>query len=210
MESKKINARVSAKAIKIASIFSAKDDIRTYLKGVNIRPLSDGTAMISASDGHTAIVLRDENGFVGKEVTISICKDLLKYANNPSNVFVVFDNGKVVVQNIHSEEIFIQPGNSLIDGKFPRLEKTIKFEGYKKGILGSYNPKYLFRAITLSKEFAGSISFFHKEDVDVLIFSIESHELSLDCIGAIMPMHGEATLPTWFNPTIEQSDEAEK
>lgn len=191
-------ARVSAVAVKIVFPFIAKDDVRYYLNGVNIRPLEDGTAMIIATDGHRYIVVRDPNGYVEREITVGISKDALKHASSAKHTLDVMSNGSAVIAGPVAQPLFIQPGSSLIEGEFPRIERVASFTGYKEGISGAVNPKYLNDALTIGKSFGDSIRFFTKDANSPVTF-ILSGLGDLECFGGIMKLlDRHHALPDWF------------
>ncbi len=191
-------ARVNAVAIKMVFPFAAKNDIRFYLNGINIRPLDDGSAMIAASDGHRYIVIRDPHGYVEKEIVVLLSKDSIKHTNNAKHTLDVMSNGSAMISGDVAQPLFIQPGNSLIDGAFPRIEKIVNITGYKEGINGAVNPHYLFEALNIGKNFGKSIRFFTGGEDGPLTFVLGGCG-DLECFGGIMKLR-EAfdTLPAWF------------
>jgi|ERR1043165_5462254 DNA polymerase III sliding clamp (beta) subunit (PCNA family) len=191
-------ARVSAVAVKLVFPFAAQQDIRYYLNGINIRPLDDGSAMVIATDGRRYIVVRDPNGYVEKEVIVSISKDALKHAGNAKHTLDVMSNGAAMISGDVSQPLFIQPGNSLIEGAFPRIERVASLIGYKEGINGAVNPRYLHDALSIGKSFGSSIRFFTKDADSPLTFVLAGVG-DMECFGGIMKMRDNFdTLPTWF------------
>lgn len=189
-------ARVNAMAIKIAAPFMAKDDIRYYLCGVNIRPLEDGTTMIVATDGHRYVVVHDQNGFAEREIICAVKKDALKSCNSKST-FDVMSNGNAIVNDEVGIATFIQPGNSLIEADFPRIENVASALGYTEGISGAVNPNYVKDALAIGQHF-GSIRFFTKDADSVLLFVVGAMP-DLEVFGGIMKMRDSfEQLPTWF------------
>lgn len=192
-------ARVNAMAVKIAAPFMAHDDIRYYLNGINIRPLEDGTTMIVATDGHRYIVIRDQHGYAEAEVIVSVKKDALKTCNAKST-FDVMSNGAAMVNDEVGQPQFIQPGKSLIEGNFPRIENVASARGYKEGISGAVNPAYLKDALVIGQYF-GSIRFFTRDADSPLMFVVGGLG-DLEVFGGIMKMRDSfEQLPAWFpNP----------
>jgi hypothetical protein len=191
-------ARVTAVAVKMAFPFVAQQDIRFYLNGINIRPLEDGSVMIVATDGHRYIVVRDPNGYAEKEIIVTISKDALKHAANVKHTLDVMSNGNAMISDEVAQPLFIQPGNSLVDAKFPRIERVASTIGYKEGISGAVNPRYLNDALSIGKTFGESIRFFTRDNDGPLTFVLGGIG-ELECFGGIMKLRESFdALPTWF------------
>lgn len=192
-------ARVTAVAIKMVFPFMAKQDIRYYLNGVNIRPLEDGSVMVVATDGHRYVVVRDPHGYAEKEIIVTIDKDALKHATNAKHTLDVMSNGAAQISGEVAQPLFIQPGNSLIaDAKFPRIERIASTVGYKEGISGAVNPRYLNDALCIGKAFGESIRFFTRDSDSPLTFVLGGIG-ELECFGGIMKLRESFdALPTWF------------
>ncbi|WP_233854026.1 hypothetical protein [Paraburkholderia sp. HD33-4] len=190
-------ARVNAMVLKIVFPFMAQEDIRYYLNGINIRPLvlEDGV-MVVATDGHRYVVVRDQHGYAEEEIIVSIKKDALKSCNTKST-FDVMSNGSAMVNDETGQEQFIQPGNSLIEGTFPRIENIASAIGYKEGISGAINPAYLNDALKIGQHF-GSIRFFTRDQDSPLTFVVGGLG-DLEVFGGIMKMRDSfEQLPRWF------------
>jgi DNA polymerase III sliding clamp (beta) subunit (PCNA family) len=197
-ESSHMIARITSIAMKMVYPFAATQDIRYYLNGINIRPLEDGSVMVIATDGHRYIVVRDPNGYAEKEVIVSINKDALKHATNVKRTLDVMSNGSAMISDEVAQPLFIQPGNSLIEGNFPRIERVASVAGYKEGISGAVNPRYLHDALAIGKSFGESIRFFTRDSDSPLTFVLGGVG-ELECFGGIMKMHESfESLPDWF------------
>jgi DNA polymerase III sliding clamp (beta) subunit (PCNA family) len=190
-------ARVNSMALKIVFPFMATDDIRYYLNGVNIRPLIlDDGVMIVATDGHRYVVVRDQHGYAEEEMIVSVKKDALKSCNAKST-FDVMSNGSALINDETGQEQFIQPGNSIIEGTFPRIENIASAFGYKEGISGAINPAYLKDALAIGQHF-GSIRFFTRDADSPLTFVVGGMG-DLEVFGGIMKMRDSfEQLPRWF------------
>lgn len=197
-ESDHLIARINAVAIKLVFPFVAQQDIRYYLNGINIRPLEDGAAMVVATDGHRYIVVRDPHGFVEKEITVGISKDALKHAASAQHTLDVMASGRAMIADKVAQPLFLQPGNALIEGAFPRIERVASTIGYKEGISGAVNPKYLSDALVISKSFGESIRFFTRDADSPLTFVLGGLG-DLECFGGIMTKRDSFdALPAWF------------
>jgi DNA polymerase III sliding clamp (beta) subunit (PCNA family) len=189
-------ARVNAMAIKVAFPFMAQNDIRYYLNGINIRPLDDDSVMIVATDGHRYVVIRDQHGYAEKEIIVSVKKDGLKSCNAKSTLDIM-SSGSAMINDENGQAQFIQPGNSLVEGAFPRIENVAAAIGYSEGISGAINPAYLKDALTIG-QFFGSIRFFTKDADSPLMFVVGGLG-DLEVFGGIMKMRDSfEQLPQWF------------
>ncbi|WCM21402.1 hypothetical protein NDK50_08120 [Paraburkholderia bryophila] len=189
-------ARINAMAVKAAFPFIAQGDIRYYLNGVNIRPLDDGSVMVVATDGHRYVVVRDQHGFAEREIIVTVKKDALKSCNAKSTLDVM-SNGGSMVNDEGGVPQFIQPGNALIEGQFPRIENVASVIGYSEGISGAINPQYLKDALAIGQHF-GSIRFFTKDADSPLTFVVGGLG-DLEVFGGIMKMRDSFDqLPSWF------------
>jgi DNA polymerase III sliding clamp (beta) subunit (PCNA family) len=190
--------RVTSIALRMIFPFMAQQDIRYYMNGINIRPLEDGGAMLIATDGRRFVVVRDPNGFAESEIIVAVSKDMIRHATNVKYTLDVMSNGTAVISDEVAMPLFIQPGNSLIEGNFPRIERVASRIGYIEGISGAVNPHYLADALAIAKGQSGSIRFFDKDDDSPLMFAL-SGTGELECFGGIMKMRDSLyALPTWF------------
>ncbi|WP_321946599.1 DNA translocase FtsK [Paraburkholderia sp. J10-1] len=191
-------ARFNAMAVKIVAPFVAHDDVRFYLNGINVRPLDDGSVMIVATDGHRYVVVHDPAGYAERELIVATRKDGLKAAG-PKSTFDVMSNGAAFINDEHGAPQFVQPGNSLIEGEFPRIESVASTLGYKEGISGAVNPSFLVDALAIAKHF-GSIRFFTRDQDSALLFVVGGLGASeLEVFGGIMKIRDSfEQLPAWF------------
>lgn len=199
-------ARVSAVAVKMVFPFIAQQDIRYYLNGINIRPLEDGSVMVVATDGRRYIVVRDPHGYAEREVIVTISKDALKHMTSVKNTLDVMSNGSAMVSGDVAQALFIQPGDSLIEATFPRIERVASTTGYKEGISGAINPRFLADALLIGKSFGESIRFFTRDNESPLTFVLGGIG-ELECFGGIMKIRESFDqLPTWFPAPGEVHD----
>lgn len=191
-------ARISAVAVKLVFPFVAQQDIRFYLNGISIRPLEDGSAMVVATDSHRYIVVRGPHGYIEKEIIVTVSKDALKHAASAKHTLDVMSNGAAMISGDVAQPLFIQPGNSLVEATFPRIERVASTIGYKEGISGAVNPRYLADALAIGKSFGESIRFFTRDNDSPLTFVLGGLG-DLECFGGIMKMRESfEALPTWF------------
>lgn len=190
-------ARINSLVTKIVFPFVASDDIRPYLNGINIRPLADGSAMIVATDGHRFIVVRDPQGFVEGEVIVRVCKDALKHAD-VENTFDVLSNGHAQWNDKATLPVFIQPGQSVIEGTFPRIENVFDPVGYLEGISGAVNLNYLADVLKIKISSAPAIRFFSKDEDSPLLFVLMGVG-EIEIFGGVMKLReAYGWLPSWI------------
>lgn len=190
--------RVNSVAIKAAFPFIAEDDVRFYLCGVNIRPLDDGSVMVVATDGHRFIIVRDPNGYAEKEVVAHVSKDAIKHAD-VKVTFDVMNNGSVVWNDVAAMPVFVQPGNSVIDGTFPRIEGVVDCTGYREGIHGAVNLNYLVDVLKIKMGGkAPALRFFTRDEDSPLLFMISGIG-DVEVVGGIMKIRESlGWLPDWL------------
>lgn len=190
--------RVNSVAIKAAFPFIADDDVRFYMCGVNIRPLDDGSVMVVATDGHRFIIVRDPNGYADKEVIARVSKDAIKHAD-VKVTFDVLNNGSVVWNDEAAMPVFVQPGNSVIDGNFPRIESVVDSVGYREGIHGAVNPNYLVDVLKIKiGGKAAALRFFTRDEDSPLLFMISGIG-DVEVVGGIMKLRESLEwLPGWL------------
>lgn len=191
-------ARVNSVAIKAAFPFIAEDDVRFYLCGVNIRPLDDGSAMIVATDGHRFIIVRDPNGYAETEVIARVSKDAVKHADSQVT-FDVMNNGSVVWNDKVAQPVFIQPGKSVIDGDFPRIESVVDVVGYLEGISGAINMNYMADVLKIKMGTkTPAVRFFSRDENSPLLFLLSGIG-EIEVIGGIMKVRDSLQwLPRWL------------
>jgi hypothetical protein len=190
--------RVSAVAVRLVYPFVARQDVRYYLNGINVRPLEDGSTMIVATDGHRYIVVRDPGGYAEEEVIVEVSKDALKHAASAKHTLDVMSNGSAQISDATAQALFIQPGNALIEAVFPRIERVASITGYQEGISGPVNPRYLNDALAIGKTFGESIRFFTRDADSPLLFVLGGLG-DLECFGGVMKLRDSFdALPSWF------------
>lgn len=190
--------RVNSIAIKAAFPFIAESDVRYYLCGVNIRPLEDGSVMVVATDGHRFVVIRDPNGYAETEVIATVSKDAIKHADTKVT-FDVMNNGSAVWNDAAVQPVFVQPGKSVIDGTFPRIESVITCVGYLEGITGAVNMNFLADVLKIKiGTKAPAIRFFSRDEDSPLLFLLSGIG-EVEVIGGIMKVRDSlGWLPTWL------------
>jgi len=112
----KVNARLFA----AVAMFRAIIDIRHYLNGVYVEAAPQGGAVICACDGPQLALAYDPDGVAPKDGQIMpVAPALLTAARQRGATVVAIVGERLRVYNNKHEEAYIQPGKTLIDGKFP-------------------------------------------------------------------------------------------
>lgn len=137
--------RVSAKLVALVTPFMAKADIRYYLNGISIRPHPAGGAVICATNGHFLAAVHDRSAVCEHDVIISISPATaaaLK-SNISAGRELVLRHGRVAVME-GPDEVALQPGNPVLDGRFPEYEKVIPPTArLVPGLAGHFNTAYI-------------------------------------------------------------------
>lgn len=191
-------ARISSMAVRTVFPFVPTDDVRYYLNGINIRPLDAGGVMVTATDGHRFVIVRDTNGFAEREINARVVKDAIKHASEKVT-FDVLTNGQVIWNTAETLNVFIQPGMSIIEGDYPRIEAVCNTTGYTEGIKGPVNASYIADAMKIKVSTKqASIRFFTRDEHSPLLFMFEGLG-DIECMGGIAKMNGEfVALPDWL------------
>lgn len=193
-------ARINACVLKIAFPYIPKDDNRPEFNGLNIRKLGDGKydVMISATDGTRMVACKDHGGYAEEEIIVKVSIDAIRHAN-AGNTFNVMSNGSAMICNNHGDPVFIQPGNSLINAKFPDVKKIINPDGYAEGFSGRLNINYLRDAISaVEKCRFASVRLWTKDEKSPFIFSYKTN-IGLDVVHVIMAMRDDGNgFPLWI------------
>ena len=197
-EQRRMCARVNSVAIKAAFPFIAQDDVRYYLCGVNIRPLEDGSIMIVATDGHRFIIIRDPAGYAEDECVVSVSKDAIKHAS-ASVTFDVMSDGSAMWNDQSTAPLFIQPGTSVINGTFPRIESVVSTLGYEEGIRGAINMNYLSDVLKIKIGTKDPAVRFFSSDEGAPVLFLLSGIGEIEVFGGIMKVqNANEWLPRWL------------
>ncbi len=135
------NLCLTAKLLPIIAPFIAKNDIRYYLNAINVRPHKDGGAVICATNGHALGAIYDRDAVCEHEVTLRFdlrMRQACAAGLNNERQVVMLAERLAVIENGETE-VYIQAGNPVVDGQFPRYEKVIpKASRLQPGLAGMY------------------------------------------------------------------------
>lgn len=121
---------IPALAIAFLAPFIAQKDIRYYLNGLNIRPLSaeeGGGVLLAATNGHIAGLWHAADATCERQATLHITSETVETCRQNSNVrHVTITNDRLaVIEQIGKTppiEIFIQPSNTWADAQNTALK----------------------------------------------------------------------------------------
>lgn len=149
-------------------VFMARNDVRYYLNGICIKPCSEGGALLTATDGHRLMMIRDPEGFASREFIIPNMPQVLKICRTkqprklndrllaPSTIVVNDNRLNIVTGSFHATDCE-QPNVENcadhlhsawpfkeIDGNFPDVARVLpKDLAEKSDPAISVNCKYL-------------------------------------------------------------------
>ncbi len=197
--------------------FMAKDDIRYYLNGFHVKPHPDSEGVIlTATDGHRAVVIHDKEGHSDGEYILPISKALLSASKKaftkdklPINQvhfiknkvllrFVDLEGGDLpVIEPEHPESVvhyteFFAP----VDGRYPnvsRVFKDLKLESVENiGV----NVEYIGKLSVLLSKYKIAHLNFHGETNSITVVAGHFSEIT----AIIMPARSqkpESTTPAY-------------
>jgi hypothetical protein len=125
--------------VKALSKFMAKNDVRFYLNGFNIKPHPKGGVILTATNGHALVTIHDELGFSDAEYTMPLTKRFVSESEKGGPIpaqSILGDGNQMIISLIslsETEEFTLNETNGLylefankIDGKFPDLGNLFK------------------------------------------------------------------------------------
>lgn len=125
--------KFKAEYLPLLAAHMANNDVRFYLNGICVEPLANGLgALLVATDGHRLCVIHDQTATADRPHIVSISPGAVRAAagKKPRRMHLrdrnveYADGGRLVVIDEVGEEVFVQPGRPLIDGKFPDWRKN--------------------------------------------------------------------------------------
>lgn len=116
---------IPALAIAFLAPFIAQKDIRYYLNGLNVRPLSaeeGGGVLLAATNGHIAGLWHADDATCERQATLHITPETVEACCQNSNVrhVTIINNRLAVIEQVGNKppvEIYIQPSNTWADAQ---------------------------------------------------------------------------------------------
>lgn len=212
----------SGRGLAFLSHYKATDDIRYYLNGIYIAPLSreaGGGVIGAATNGHVLGMWHDKGGHADRAAILRVSKKLAaacadKTIGEHEPTLVLADNRLTVMRG--GEELYIQPNEYRdpskkpkrgwdrepweVAGDFPSLDRVVPNHAEATiGMTGTVNARYL-ELIAKSmpkdrfKHFGGvAIRQVNKDSSNLVLF-----EAMPEAIVIIMPMRSEVGAPEWL------------
>jgi hypothetical protein len=197
--------RISAEAVRSALHFAAKQDVRYYLNGVQVRPDNKGGALAIGCDGHTMVCMRDESGFVDRECILPLTHTDARHLKT-AHTLCVDASGRPFIVDTNHEITWISPKLE-ITANYPDIATILKpLSSYEEGLVGAFNPAYIDRIKRAAPARYAQVRFFHEKCKEpqngVMLFTLGRHGF-----GLVMPMRGEddplkLAVPTCLLPEV--------
>lgn len=218
------NLKLSASLVATVAPFIARNDIRYYLNGINVKPHKNGGAVICATNGHSLGAIYDPNASCDAEVilhldarTVAACGAKSK---EPRSLVII--NNRLAVVEESGIEVCIQAGNPIIEGNFPDYSRVIPAaDKLLPGLVGNFD-RELLRQIDVATQACVKAAGKVKGPFGVEYFSVGgSREGSAvarvralpNFVGVLMPIRSDAMLtvmPPWVGLTTQADGTVEE
>ncbi|WP_339862316.1 hypothetical protein [Paremcibacter congregatus] len=198
---------VNAEYLRLAALFSSTDPTRYNLHGVNIEPHPDGGALMVASDGHRLGIFYDRIGEAERSINLRLDKPTKSFLKKATTA--VLQDDRLVLKDV-TGEIFIQPGDFEIDGRFPNWRGILPKPAPACPVF-SLNLELLPAFAEVAKKMGPAMSIHASPEGGPIQFRVRD----ADFLGLWMPMQGplhwhpdgDVELPGWIsvNEAIEDA-----
>lgn len=159
-EEPRILCSLSAATVLRVLGFAAKNDIRYYLNGFNVRAAAN--PVVCASDGHVAYSEEDADGMAEIDLLLSITTRSTSILKRGHKVIVEGTSLRASLTVVDSNQtvIYVEPGNAIVQGRFPDIRAALgDFEKWEEGLAGAFQVPLLKRILTMQ----GAVRFYHEE-----------------------------------------------
>jgi len=179
---------IDANALRAAMAYQAKNDVRYYLNGIFIS--KDG--LVAATNGHTCLRVQCElDEPLAQDYIISIDGIVPKPANYAKANFIDNKTGFIQFYKYAAEKTpFKTLFFSIIDGKFPDLDKLYKdLDAPLATESIGINPQYLSQLTKIIKSRSPSVKMtFYGDNMPMLLTTASMYEFDNKVEVMIMPM----------------------
>lgn len=156
-------ADLSAKVMRRVLNFAAVQDLRYYLNGAQVVPgisRGNGAVRVTATNGHMLYTEEDKSAVVQRELIVNISQRGRVLLTGERRV-KVFGDQTVHITDSHGAALYIEPGQGVIEGKFPDIASLVGVPtDWHEGLRAPVNVQYLKVALSVS----GAIRFFSRKD----------------------------------------------
>jgi DNA polymerase-3 subunit beta len=219
--------RFNAKYVAVLAEFMAKKDVRYYLNGMFVTPHPDGGVILTATDGHTAVLIHDAEGetngdyiFAPSKALIAASKKRVGMVGRPEAVELIgesayvrlFKNDLAYDPTISAQDAHVEHCPT-IDGKFPDMRRVIP-TGTPEPSLITLNPEYMARIAKVGKalrlKFFGASFFTYGADKCTAVRLASLPE----ALFVIMSMRGDDAVKnlvgSWLESWVKSGKSEEK
>jgi hypothetical protein len=205
-----MNIVISAHKFAAASLWSAKKDIRTYLNGVLIEPLTEGGAAIVGSNGHVLCAIRDRFASCGdlseSGIIIGELSEIVKHAAKRVADRIVITDESIKVLDELLNVLYMSPrgtASHTLKGPFAPWRRVV-LEPNKDGKPAWLSSEYLSlhgdtaRILFGKKEYGTGTKIISGGYNDSAIIHYEGYP---DFYGIISPMRLDDNASSWLFPS---------
>jgi hypothetical protein len=216
---------ISPKYILPLSKFVAKNDIRYYLNGINVKPHPVKGVILTATDGSSLLTIYDKDGFCDRDYILPLSRQLVAASRKPKAwpKSVLFDGDRILVTS-HALDDFCEVELNAyivihceyvkeIDGKYPDVGGALTNKGLKPANSFQFNVAFLEKlkfCTDTPKHPAAKFYNLGKNQPTIAISGLDQQYLM-----CVMPMRDDRadevlTMPDHGAFLIEQSEEAKQ
>lgn len=211
-----VSMSIPADDLKAVLPFKSTQDIRYYLNGVLVEKVETGGCILVATNGHILVAMHSPGAFIDQTRILTVSDGLSdamrKVDDIQRTVEVAGAKGRVTLY-ARGQEVFIQPREPFIDGKFPDWRKVVPAtENLEPGLAAAISSEYLAtlkRAIPRSQQ-RNSLSFWHQKTDPKNSAIVVRYEANHSLVAVVMPMQlkHDWTWPSWMKREPAQESAA--
>lgn len=208
---------IPAEDLKAVLPFKANQDIRYYLNGVLVEKVETGGCILVATNGHILVAMHSPGAYISKTQILAVSDGLTDALRKDSNfqltVEVTGEKGLAKLTG-PAGDVFIQPRETFIDGKYPEWRNVVPaVENLEPGLTSAISAEYLatLKRVLPPAERRGPISFWHRKDDPKKGSIVARFEGNKALIAVIMPMelkHEWTWWPSWMKREPAQESAA--
>lgn len=204
---------IPADDLKSVLPFKSTMDVRYYLNGVLVEKVETGGCMLVATNGHILVAMHSPAAYIDETRILAVSEglsDAIRKAEDIQRTVEVIGAKGHVTLHARGQEMFIQPREAFIDGKFPNWRKVVPaVENLEPGLAAAISAEYLAtlkRALPPTQR-RSSLSFWHQKTDPKNSGIVVRFEANHSLVAVVMPMQlkHDWTWPSWMKrePTAE-------